>query len=172
MSKIFFACSNDIKTISGFANDENSPVESAKDVEYYYSENGYITVKLKAGKLNSFEYPEEYTELKDGVYLEFFDSTGNITSALTSNYAKRFERKKIMEAMHDVEIIDFIEDKKLNTEHLIWDENSRKIYNESFVKITTPDKIIYGDGFETDENFSEYIIKKTRGEILVDRKEK
>lgn len=54
---------------------------------------------------------------------------------------------------------------KLNTEHLIWNERTKKIYSDDFVKITTPDEIIFGNGFEADQDFSRYKIMKIKGTI-------
>ena len=36
-----------------------------------------------------------------------------------------------------------------------------RIFTEEYVKITTPDEIIYGDGLESNETFSKYQIKLT-----------
>ena len=56
----------------------------------------------------------------------------------------------------------------LNTEHLIWLQKEEKIYTEEFVKITTPDEIIYGDGLEANQQFTKYRIKNIKGTIAVD----
>ena len=42
----------------------------------------------------------------------------------------------------------------------------QKLLSDEFVKITTKDQIIYGDGFEANEDFTKYKIFKTRGTIL------
>ena len=42
-----------------------------------------------------------------------------------------------------------------------------RIFTEEYVKITTPDEIIYGDGLESNETFSKYQIKNIRGSISV-----
>lgn len=56
---------------------------------------------------------------------------------------------------------------KLNTEHLIWNEDSAKIYTDEFVKITTTDEIIMGEGMEANQDFSKWKIYKIRGTINV-----
>ena len=55
----------------------------------------------------------------------------------------------------------------LNTDELIWDEDKKIIYSNSFVKITTPDEIIYGNGMTANENFTDYVIKHITGTIRV-----
>ena len=55
----------------------------------------------------------------------------------------------------------------LNAEELIWDEKNGKIYSDKFVKITTADEIIYGEGFEANEDFTNYKIKNIKGTINI-----
>ena len=55
----------------------------------------------------------------------------------------------------------------LETEHLIWNEKTEKIYTEEFVKITTKDEVIYGEGLESNQYFSQYTIKKIKGTITL-----
>jgi hypothetical protein len=54
---------------------------------------------------------------------------------------------------------------KLNTEHLIWDENQKKILSDAFVKITTAKEIIMGKGLESNQDFTQYQIKEVTGTI-------
>ena len=71
-----------------------------------------------------------------------------------------------MEARKNVVVVNQKGD-RLNTEHLIWDEKKQKLISDEFVKITTKDQIIYGDGFEANEDFTKYKIFKTRGTIPI-----
>ena len=54
---------------------------------------------------------------------------------------------------------------QLNTENLVWDEKSEKLLSNEFVKITSKDEIIYGTGFEANQNFSKYKIFNIKGTI-------
>ena len=56
----------------------------------------------------------------------------------------------------------------LNTEQLFWDEVKKTIYSNDMVKITTSDGVIFGEGFESDENFDDWVIRKTSGIIYVE----
>jgi hypothetical protein len=59
----------------------------------------------------------------------------------------------------------------LNAEELIWDQNKKKIYSDKFVKVTTEDEIMFGNGFESNEDFSEYKVKKLTGQLKIDKDE-
>jgi LPS export ABC transporter protein LptC len=81
---------------------------------------------------------------------------------LDANYAISHENEKIIEVRNDVRL-ENVKGERLNTEKLTWNQASKKIYTDQFVKITTPDEVIYGDGFESNQNFTEYKIFKIRG---------
>ena len=55
--------------------------------------------------------------------------------------------------------------------HWGWDEEKKIIYSNTFVKIATADEIIYGNGMEASENFSDYTIKHITGKIKVKTKD-
>ncbi len=59
----------------------------------------------------------------------------------------------------------------LSTEYLVWDEVKEKIYTDKFVKITTADQLIYGDGLVSNQNFTEYRITNVKGNIKIKKEE-
>jgi hypothetical protein len=69
-----------------------------------------------------------------------------------------------MEAKNNV-VLSNSAGERLNTEHLIWDQKEDRIYSEVFTRITSPDKVIYGEGFESTPDFSKYRILKIKGII-------
>jgi LPS export ABC transporter protein LptC len=157
--------------ISAFEQNDTIPVESGVKVEYFYSEFAILKTKMTALLMNRYEMPEPYIEFPKGFMIEMYDSAGNISSTISANWARRYEGKQLFEARYDVVVVDKVENKILNTNYLIWDERQNKIFSDQFVKITTPDKIIFGDGFESDQEFNEYKILQPKGEILLTRNE-
>jgi lipopolysaccharide assembly outer membrane protein LptD (OstA) len=65
--------------------------------------------------------------------------------------------------------VEVINEKKeqLNTEKLYWNQKEGKIYSNDFVKITTQEEILMGEGFESNEDFTKYSIKKLKGTINI-----
>ena len=104
--------------------------------------------------------------MTEGIKVLFYDSLLNVASTLTSNYAIQQVSKKIMEAKNNVVVIND-KGEKLNTEHLIWNEDSSKIYSDVFVKITTKEEIIMGEGMEANQDFSKWKIYKIKGTINI-----
>ena len=141
---------------------EKRPVVSAKNVRMIYSENSETKAIIESPLMNRYVGETEYTEMPEGIKVVFYDSTGKINSRLKANYAIDFTGENRMEAKKDVVVINE-KGEKLNTEHLIWDKAKRQIYTEVFVKITTPDKVFYGQGMESDERLENWKLKKASG---------
>ena len=56
---------------------------------------------------------------------------------------------------------------KLNTEKLVWDQKKQIIYTDKFVRITTKNEVLTGEGMESKQDFSNWVIKKPRGELHI-----
>jgi len=161
---LYSSCENDIAKVNLITAVNKLPSESGKNVEVIYSDSARVKIKLTAPVLNRFEGNNPYSEFPKGLVVLFYDETLNVKSKLTANYAIRYERENRMEAKNDVVVIN-AKGEKLNTEHLIWDEKKQIIYSKEFVKITTADEIIMGEGFEANQTFTKYKINKIKGTI-------
>lgn len=166
----FTSCENDLEKVNQVTARNTDPVEQGKNIEILYSDSAKIRVKVNAPELKRFVVPKPVVEMPAGVKVEFYDDSLHITSTLTSKYAIRKDNEQIMEAKNDVVVVN-TKGEKLNTEHLIWDEKTRKIYSQEFVKITTPDEIIMGEGFESNEDFTKYKIFDIKGIITIHKDE-
>lgn len=163
---IVCSCKNDIKDINALTTNIKEPIRTGKNVELIYSEKGNTKIKIKAPEMAEFEGKENYLEMIKGVEVMFYDSNQVVTTTLTSNYAINKIDKNIMEAKNDVVVVNE-KGEKLNTEHLVWLQDSAKIYTNEFVKITTADEILMGDGLVSNEDFTKYKILKIKGVINV-----
>ena len=56
---------------------------------------------------------------------------------------------------------------QLSSESLLWDRNAKKIHTDEFVTINTPNEIIMGYGFYSDEHFSSYSLSNITGTIYL-----
>jgi len=155
-----------MKKVNSFAKKKLVPNESTTDMTLFFSDSGVVTARLTSPQVDRYETDTSFTEFQKGLKLEFFNKDKTIQSKLTARYAIKFNRTGIMEAKNNVEVLNQ-KGEILNCEHLIWDQNNHKIYSSTFVKIKTANEIIYGDGFESNEDFSKYRINKIRGTINI-----
>lgn len=157
-------CTNDLEEVKEITEEETFPVEVADSVQIVYSDSALLKVILNANHLERFVGDNPFIEMTEGVHVRFFNNLGNVESELSSNYAISYENTDIMEAKENVVVVNK-KGETLNTEHLIWEEKSERIHTEEFVKITTEDEVIFGHGFESNQDFTKYRIKKIKGTI-------
>lgn len=141
----------------------------AKDIDVFFSDSGKVQARLVSPHANRFVGNNPYMEFPDGFHVDFYDSAMRIQSTITADYGKRIDNARTMEARGNVVVRNEMENKQLNTEILTWDENRHSIYTEAPVKITTPDKILFGEGLTSNESFTEYTLFKVKGEMSVQK---
>lgn len=164
---MLFSCENDVAEVNSLNLEVDYPQQSAKEVEVLYSEKGRISMQLNAPVLHQYGGEEPYDEMPEGVHVKIFDSAMHVTTELTSNYAIRKTYLGQMEAMNDVVVVNE-KGEMLNTEQLLWDEKSGQITSDVFVKITTDNQVIMGEGLIANESFSSYRILKPTGIINIE----
>ena len=170
LSALLSACENDLEKVNLVAGKKALPVETSSGLTILYSDSGKVKVKISAAEMHRFVADSPYTEMPSGVKVEFFNQDLKVSSTLTSNYAVRKDREFVTEARGDVIVVNE-KGEKLNTELLTWDERTSKIFSSEFVKISTPDKIIFGNGFEANQDFTNYKIFNIKGTITIDKDE-
>lgn len=142
------------------------PLQTAEDIELFYTENQRIKVKMKAPLLYEFKTGDR--EFPKGIYLEFFDETGKLASTLKANHAYYFKSENKWRARGKVEVINKEKNEQLNTEELFWFPVKEEINTESFVTIRMQTEVLYGEGLQAKQDMSTYTIKKPQGEFQID----
>lgn len=160
---ILFSCENDMEEVASLSKTK-LPVRKGKNVELIYSEKSDVQIKITAPLMEEYAGARNYIEMREGIKALFYDSLMRVTSTLTSKYAINLIDEQKMEARNDVEVVNE-KGEKLNTEHLIWLQDSAKIYSDEFVKITTENEIIMGEGMEANQDFSKWKIHQIKGII-------
>ena len=144
------------------------PVETIKDCEIIYSDSAKVRVLLNATLMNRYADDLEYVEFKDGLRVQFFDVFGKKESELTADYAIIDDEKDLMLAENNV-IVRNVEGDILETDKLNWNQQKEEIFTNKFVKITTENEVIFGEGLVSNQNFSKYTIRKIKGSITINQ---
>ena len=167
-STIFVSCKNDIETVNLLTMRSNLPTFSVYGFETVYSDSGRMMVELKSKELSRFEGESmKYDEYRYGLNVRFFDDDGEVSATLRCSYARFLIDKELWELKSDVEINNISRNEKINTELLYWDMNKELVYSDKYVRITTEEEILTGDGFESNQDFSEWKILKPSGIISI-----
>jgi LPS export ABC transporter protein LptC len=160
-------CRQEIDTVDVPVDSLSNTMMTARDIDVLYSDSGIIQARVSGPLVYRNGGDDPWTEFPEGFRAEMYDSAGNLETTITSDYAKRFEMRRLMEAKGNVVVRNEFKQQQLNTEELIWNEVRHMIHTELPVKITTPDKVLFGDGLKANETFTEYKILKPRGEMTV-----
>lgn len=162
------SCENDLEDIKSVASPDELKYETMKNVELLYSDSAIIRVKVMGDKMFRYlDVNNPKQEFPEGIKVDFFDPRGRTQSELTAKYALRFEKKNEINVRDSV-VWESKKMEKLETEELIWDEKMNKVYTKKFVKITRPGEIVYGYGFEANQDFTRWEINAITGRIKVD----
>ncbi|NOS56491.1 MAG: LPS export ABC transporter periplasmic protein LptC [Cyclobacteriaceae bacterium] len=141
------------------------PLREAENILMNYTENDRMKAILKAKKI--FDYQNGDQEFPEGIYLEFFDKTGKLTSTLRANTAFYFKGENRWRGRGKVVVKNIEKGQQLNTEELFWKPDTKKIFTEKFVTITDEHDVLYGTGLDAFEDMSSYTIKNPTGTIEV-----
>ena len=165
----FGGCQNDISIINSITAEDELPVESGKNVEYIYSDSAIIRAKITTPQLDRYVGKKNYMEMPKGMHVIFYNKEQEVETNLTADYGIGYDDGSGMNKMEAKRNVVVINEKgeRLNTEHLIWDAVTKKIYTKEFVKITTKDEVLLGDGLTADQDFSKYTILHPTGTIAI-----
>ena len=168
----FSSCKNDIEKVKSFDKFTTAPVESAKDITVIRSDSGNIQMLMTSKQLDRYEGEQMYTKFPKGLKVLFYDQMKMVKTILTANYAINYEDRRVLEANNNVVIVDIKKGDTIYTEQIIWDQNRRVIYSSTPVKRVNKDgSTLYGDGFDADESFESYQLRRPRGSMVIDKEQ-
>lgn len=167
---LFFSCKAEVdadKITSQL--EEQMNFEVAEDVTIWYTDSALLKAKIKGEILRRYiDRVKPFDEFSDGVQVDFYDEDGLKESQMLADYAIRYDKDEIIVARDPDGVVLSNEkgDTLISTE-VIWNSREDRIYTDRFVKIVTPDRIIWGQGFESNNDFSKGRIKAVEGELIV-----
>ena len=170
---MLFSCENSMEKVKQFIDDDTISGLMAYDVVIERSDSGVLVAKITAPVMRSLsdadsavlEFPKGFTA--------FMYESGDTapTSMISGDYGVNYERMELVCAKHNVVAKNIRTEEVLETETLFWDQKKKKIYTGNFVKISSPDKIIFGDSLTANENFTHREIFGIRATIELDEDE-
>ena len=162
---VLFSCSNSIKEVKEIGDFKELPAKESFNVTYLRSQNGRVGNRMYSPVVQQFR--NKNTIMPEGFKLEFLDSNLVASSHLQAKYGEIISEDQLMIARDSVILVNYLKE-ELYTEELIWMQDSGKIYTDKYVKIKRKDVVIHGKGFESNEDFSQYVIKKITGQYYLD----
>ena len=169
---MLFSCENSMKDVKQFIDYDTISGLMAYDVVIERSDSGMLVAKLIAPVMRSVD-DEDSTllEFPKGFIAYMYDGDTTPTSMIRGDYGVNYQNKELVVAKHNVVVKNINTEDVLETEKLFWDQKKKKIYTGSLVKISSPDKIVFGDSLRANENFTRREIFGIRATIEIDEDE-
>ena len=141
--------------------------QEGTNVTVNYTDSGNLKATIFAPQLIGYRKDgNEIIKMPKGVKGDFYNEQGEKESSLTAEKGISYQTQKITEVMQNVVVVNK-KGERLNTEKLVWDQKKQMIYTDKFVKITTPTEILTGDGMQSSQDFTNWVIMKPRGRIAI-----
>ena len=90
---------------------------------------------------------------------------------IRGDYGIRYEREELVFIKDSVVVENLKTKETLFTETLYWNQKTKKIYTRNDVKIVSPDKVIFGDSLNANEDFTQRVIYGMRATLEIEDEE-
>lgn len=161
------SCRNDIEKVRLF-DKQDLPQQSIDNVTVMRSTSGNAQMALIASKVMVFTTPQRKTVYPEGISMRIFDSHRKTVATVNADYACSYDDKNMVEARNNVVIVDFRSGDTSYLNSIVWNSSEHRIYSDDTIKSVNGQRVTYGDGFESDDNFNEPRILHQRGTITFD----
>jgi len=169
---MLFSCENSMEKVKQFVDNDTISGLMAYDVVIERSDSGMLVARLMAPVMRSIDDPDSaMLEFPKGFIAYMYEGDTIPSSMISGDYGVNYEKKELVIARHNVVVKNIKTDETLETETLFWNQRKKKIYTSSLVKISSPDKIIFGDSLTANESFSHREIYGIRATIEVNEDE-
>ena len=157
-----FSCEEDKKPVRSVP--YNGPIEEINNVKLLYSEAAMMRVKLTTARQLRFinddrKYPRE-------VLVDFYDPSGTqVVTTLRSDSGKYDKARDLYTVMGHVVVVNKAKQERLRTNLLNWNPNTKKVYTDQKVIVSSQQtgERLYGIGLDANQDFSRYSVRKVTG---------
>ena len=155
--------SDNREVISISADPETFPTMRTTNVSTMISDSGYTRYHITTPLWLMFEEAKEpHWNFPDGMFIVQFNDSMQESGTFTADTGTYFSAKKLWQFDRNVRMRNVNGDRFL-TQQLFWDQNTKKIFSDSFIHIERADRIIEGYGFISNENMTSYTIRHPSG---------
>ncbi|MDE6511764.1 MAG: LPS export ABC transporter periplasmic protein LptC [Muribaculaceae bacterium] len=161
---LFSGCKEDGKLgVATRIDARKMPSMSTVNVATLISDSGITQYKIVSPLWNVYdEVDTPYWNFPKGIYLQKYDRKFNVIASVAADSAKFFRLLNLWKLDGNVEL------KKepgelFMTQQLFWDQRRNRLYSDSFIHIETPERMLEGHGFESNDRLTKYSIRRPTG---------
>ncbi|MDE6649274.1 MAG: LPS export ABC transporter periplasmic protein LptC [Muribaculaceae bacterium] len=166
---MLFGCKDDGKLgVASRIDPKKMPTMTTVNVSTLISDSGITQYKIVSPLWNVYdEVDTPYWNFPKGIYLQKYDKAFNVIASVAADSAKFFRMLNLWKLDGNVELKKEPGELFL-TQQLFWDQRRNRLYSDSFIHIETPDRMLEGHGFESNDRLTKYTIRRPTGIFPVD----
>lgn len=144
-------------------NRDSVPVMVTHDVSTYISDSGVVRYKIITDEWRVYDRLDpSMWAFEQGIYLEKFNNDLSIEAVIIADTAYYYDKQELWELRGNVHI-ENEQDEEFDTHLLFWDQKTKRVYSDLYIRIRQQKRIITGIGFTSNQEFTRYTIKNTQG---------
>ncbi len=158
------SCTNDIEKIR-FFDQKDLPSQTVKDATVRHSSSGNVQMLMTTQLVEKYNEPTKRTVYPKGLHVDFLNPDGSKCAYLWTLKAEEIIESNLVLARDSVIIIDFESGDTVYMKNLTWNRTEGRMYSNDLVRSVNGQRLTYGDGFESDDQFNNPQIFHQRGTI-------
>lgn len=144
---------------------------TSHDISTLISDSGVTQYKIVAPLWEVYDEVEDpYWRFPEGLYLRKYDRKFKVIATIAADSARYYKEKRLWRLDGHVEITKVPSELFLSS-RVFWDQSRGRIYSDTFIHIENATHVLEGNGFDSNEHFTEYRVIKPTGIFPAKNKE-
>lgn len=162
-------CKDEVTAVVKHATDpEKVPTMTSRNVQTVISDNGRTRYRITTDVWQMFELSKKpHWIFPRGVKAEELDSAYETITSIKCDSAYYDEHEQLWDLHGHVNITNSSGD-VIMTDQLFWNQNAHMLYSEAFIHIEKQGRVIEGYGYESNERFTTYTLRRVEAIFPVD----
>lgn len=163
------ACKDEVTNVVKHPTDpEKVPTMVSRDVQTVISDDGRTRYRITTDLWQMFEEAKEpHWIFPKGVKAEELDESFEIVTSIKCDSAYYDENSQLWDLHGHVNITNSDGD-VIMTDQLFWNQMTHKLYSDAFIHIEKQGRVIEGYGYESNEQFTTYVLRQVEAIFPVD----
>ncbi|HLS29643.1 MAG TPA: LPS export ABC transporter periplasmic protein LptC [Flavobacteriaceae bacterium] len=167
---MLFSCQGRINKVRQLSAKNFNPATEETMVNAVYTDSGKVALKLRSPLVydySNLDFP--YREAPDGIEVDIFDKDKN-KSTVTADYAIAYDQTDLIDLQGNVKIV-LSDSTTLSARQLYWDQKRKWVFTDQEYTLHLANGTVnHGQGFDSDENFNNFISRSNIGKHYLDEK--
>ena len=165
MSCVFFASCQKQKehTASAIRDRDSVSMMTSYGVNTLISDSGVIKYRIVSERweVNTVRNPSRWI-FEKGIFFEQFDEKFHVQAYVQCDTAYYYDQRRLWELRNRVSVLTK-DGLRFTSNQLFWDAGSHEFYSFVPSKLVTPDRVLEGTYFRSDESMTKYYVSNSKG---------